>query len=243
MRPLVAVREAVAAETGFFGPTLARAIEHEPLFSTVAAAARVLSAFDDFPPVDALACVFRGAAPVRFVPAPPRRRRRAEVDARALYDARIALDGEVPTRERSLHDLMNVLVWATFPRAKRALHARQHRAIVERLAPGTRRLPPTRTPELDALALLDEGGVVLTDPSTPPVVFGHAIYESLLLGCKPSVVAAITLCVDAAVPMAERIDALDRSLAAAIGDPSRLRAPSELKRVAVAPSAAPQSAG
>ncbi|HEY4016519.1 MAG TPA: DUF3025 domain-containing protein [Polyangiaceae bacterium] len=242
MRPLVAVRQAVAAEPGFFGPTLARALEHEPLFFPVAAAGRALASFDDFPPVDALGCVFPGAPAVRFVPATPRRRRRAEVDARALYDARIALDGEVPTRERSLHDLMNALVWATFPRAKRALHARQHRAIVERLAPGTRRLPPTRTPELDALALLDEGGVVLTDRSTPPVVFGHAIYESLLLGYRPSVVAAIALRVDAP-DSAGGIEAIDRSLADAIEDPARLRAPSEFKRVAVAPSTLPKSAG
>jgi hypothetical protein len=240
MRPLVAVRQAVAAETGFFGPALARALEREPLFAPIAAAGRaLLDSFDDFPPIEALACVFPGDPPVRFVRAAPRRRRRAEVDARALYDARIALDGEVPTRERSLHDLMNVLVWATFPRAKRALHVRQHRAIVERLAPGTRRLPPTRTPELDALALLDEGGVVLTSPSTPPVVFGHAVYESLLLGVKPAIMAAIALRVDESAA----IDAIDRSLADAIEDPSRLRAPSELKRVAVAPSTAPSRPG
>ena len=97
------MRRAVAEERRFFGPTLARALAREPLFFACRCSrTRALSSFDDFPPIDALARVFPGAPPVRFVPAAPRRRRRAEVDARALYDARIALDGEVPTRERSL---------------------------------------------------------------------------------------------------------------------------------------------
>src|SRR6202044_2198544 len=154
----------------------------------------------DLPPVQAFDRVFgveRCDAPVRFVPAAPRPRRRRRpfaLDVSALYDARITIERVVPTRARSWHDLMNALVWGTFPRAKSALHARQHCAIAERVAPGARTLPPARTRELDALALLDEGGVVLLggDPAWA-VVFGHAIYESLALGIPPSVVAAIAL--------------------------------------------------
>jgi hypothetical protein len=189
---------------------------------------------------------------VQFIQARPRRGRRAPLDARALYDARITLDRTVPTRERSWHDLMNALVWGTFPRAKLALHARQHRAITERLTPGTCTLPPTRTRELDALALLDEGGVVVLtkDPeamhealatmragvlrahiesgAAEAVVFGHAIYESLALGVAPAVVASLALLRDKGEDLASNAD---RALATAIKDEGMLRSPDELKRV------------
>jgi hypothetical protein len=210
-------------------------LERSPLFWPVLPAARSLFAHEslrDFPPVQSLDRVFGGDvnAPVRFVPAAPRPRRGRRppaVDVDALYDARITLERVVPTRARCWHDLMNALVWGTFPRAKRALHARQHRAIVERVTPGARTLPPARTRELDALALLDEGGVVLPGGDvTRAVVFGHAIYESLALGVPPAVVAAITL--DAGAPTA-----VDEALAGRIEDGARFRTPDELSRVAL----------
>src|SRR5215472_912789 len=179
MRPLVAVRRAVPFDPQF--------ITRDARFWPLARAARALSGGADFPPIESLARVFDGDPPVRFVAATPRRRRGAPLDARALYDARITLDRTVPTRSRCWHDLMNALVWGAFPLAKRALHARQYRAVARRLVPGARRLPPARTPEQDALALLDEGGVVLVprevdiraSQTTELIVFGHAIYESL----------------------------------------------------------------
>jgi hypothetical protein len=269
MKPLVPVRRAAGAGPHFFKDAFTRTMMGDPLFWPLRHAATALLGYDDFPPVDALASVFRGEPPVKFVPAAPRRRRGASIDVRALYDARITLDREVPTRHRCWHDLMNVLVWGTFPHAKRALHARQHRAIAERLAPGARRLPPTRTPELDALALLDEGGVVLvareshahashashaTDDSGPPeghapIVFGHAIYESLVLGVAPAVVAAIALSVqpssDSHDPVElerDLVGAVDRALAAFIDDPAVLRTPGELRRVRIANVTAATSA-
>jgi hypothetical protein len=190
--------------------------------------------------------------PVRFEAAAPRPRRRGPrreaIDPTALYDARITLERVVPSRPGSWHDFMNALVWGTFPRAKRALHARQHRAIAARIAPGARTLPPTRTRELDALALLDEGGVLLprgarNDRSgaddaagganggprdAAPIVFGHAIYESLAFGIPPAVVAAIDL--DAG----DDLDAIDAALASVIDDPARLLTPEELRRVDLA---------
>jgi hypothetical protein len=249
-----------------------RAVPFDPAFFTrdarfwpLARAARALLPRDDFPPVDALGAVFVGEPPVRFVAASPRpRRRRRAIDPRALYDARIAVDRQVPTRERCWHDLMNALVWGTFPLAKNALHARQHRAIQDRLGADAHRLPATRTPELDALALLDEGGVVLftapsaadghgpcdcdcgcdddgvagADRALPSVIFGHAIYESLLFGVAPAVAAAIAL--PAPSPGARAGDGLlalaDRALAAVLRDPIRLRRPSDLRRVRIEPS-------
>jgi DUF3025 family protein len=210
----------------------------------LARAARGLHAFDDFPPVEALVNVFDDDPPVRFVAATPRRRS-AGIDERSLYDARITLESAVPTRARCWHDLMNALVWGTFPRAKRALHTRQYRAVAERIAPGARTLPPTRTPELDALALLDEGGVIVLSRDCgsghasgegDTVVFGHAIYESLVLGVAPAVVAAIAL--PPSPPGEGRrgtevVRAIDHALATAIEDEAMLRSPRELMRIRI----------
>jgi hypothetical protein len=150
---------------------------------------------------------------------------------------------------------MNALVWGTFPRAKRALHARQHQAIAARIAPDSHRLPPCRTRELDALALLDEGGVVVLarDPvgvcaaldagalkaevaggSADAVVFGHAIYESLALGVEPAVVAAIVVPRDRdGRGPEELIHGADEGLARILEDHALLSTPVDLKRVAL----------
>jgi len=172
-----------------------------------------------------------------------------------LYDARIVLDAEVPTRGGCWHDLMNALVWGTFPRSKLALHTRQHRAIEARVAPGARTLPATRSRELDALALFDEGGVALLAPdptrlrSAPArgrrpisgpelasddvdaVVFGHAIYESLVLGVRPAVVAGVVVERTTARGATDIASAVDQQLATLLRDPEAMKSPSELVRV------------
>ena len=213
----------------------------------------------DFPPIDTFARVFDGTPPVRFVEATgrPRGRRQAgarRIDPLTLYDARITLERVVPTRSRCWHDLMNALVWGTFPAAKLALHARQHRAVSERLSPFARSLPPARTRELDALAILDEGGVaiVVDDAScfraagvsqsnavnaamrtgaADAIIFGHAVYESIALGVSPAVVAAIVVERDEGDPNIVR--AAEHALAHAIADRSRLQTPEELTRIDV----------
>jgi hypothetical protein len=246
MRPLVAIRRAVPFDPAF--------LDRDPLVSVLSRAAGSLGVLDDFPSVERLTRVFDGEPPVRFVPAQPRRRRRAPVDPRALYDARITLDREVPTRPRCWHDFMNALAWGTFPRAKRILHARQHAAIAARVEPGARLLPPTRSSELDALALLDEGGVVvlagrpqelgpaprvdrealrhaLAQGRAEAVVFGHAVHESLVLGARPAILAAVVLPrEEGAQSLAERADA---RLAAWLGTPGSASSPRELARVEV----------
>ena len=244
MRPLVRVRHATPFDPGFLGRS-------RLLWPLEAAAAR-LGTLDDFPAPTALERVFEGDAPVRFVTAVPRGRRRTTIDAASLYDGRITLERTVPTRARCWHDLMNALVWGTFPAAKRALHARQHHAIAGRLAPGARVLPPTRTAELDALALVDEGGVLVPadDPAAmraalragagalraaviagraDAVVFGHAIFESLVLGVAPAAVAAVVL--PRETTPEESLRRIDAALATVLGDPAHFQAPSELCRV------------
>jgi hypothetical protein len=247
MRPLVAVRNATAYDP--------RWVERSPLFWPLRRAASALASRGDFPPIDMLDRVFEGDPPVHFVRATPRARgrRRGPLDLDALYDARITVDRCVPTRERSWHDLINALVWGTFPRAKRALHARQHRATTARVSRGARTLPPTRSREQDALALIDEGGIVvltshintasaaLRDAGAlramiasgvgEALIFGHAIYESLVLGVAPAAVAAVVVARERAE--GDILREADMMLARELEDTSRFATPEELCRVDV----------
>jgi hypothetical protein len=207
--------------------------ERHALFWPLAAAAAPFARERDWPHVEAYARAFGAGAPVRFETAPPPRGRRrpALIDPGRLYDARIARDGCVPTRARCWHDFLNALVWASFPRAKLALHQRQLRALVDRLAPGACTLPPTRSREHDALALIDEGGVVVLDDDAGTrlvIVFGHALYEGLVLGRGAVTACAITAHVGT-LPVApvERValadGALARHLTSAVLDPRSLQ--------------------
>lgn len=127
---------------------------------------------------------------------------------REPYDESIVRDGVVPTRAQNPHDFFNALVWATFPNAKREVHRLQHRYVSEAIASGR---AAHRVPEHDALAMLDEGGVLLFVDETvrEPIVaglacrdgaplarasksgharmmiFGHALYEHLATKTSP----------------------------------------------------------
>jgi hypothetical protein len=119
------------------------------------------------------------------------------------YDVVIDARGEIPTRPDNWHDLFNALVWASFPRAKSRLSARQRRLHEERARRGDD--TNARTRAQDALALLDEGGVLslcapgdldtltraLSDRPLAEIVregrarvllFGHAALEHLVHG-------------------------------------------------------------
>ena len=153
-----------------------------PDFWPLGRAARTFADETDWPAVEAYARAFAGVAPVRFelsLPKPRRARRSdAPLDRSSMYDAQI-VRGVVPTRARDWHDYANALVWATFPSAKQALHARQHRAVAAWIPEGAVRLPGARTREMDGLALIDEGGVVQVGEAS--IVFGHALYEGAAL--------------------------------------------------------------
>ncbi|MDP2397662.1 MAG: DUF3025 domain-containing protein [Burkholderiales bacterium] len=68
------------------------------------------------------------------------------------YEQRLFCRGELEFRERNWHDLFNVLVWLSFPRAKAALNARHHAAPAVSLGRG---------PVRDALTLFDESGLIV----------------------------------------------------------------------------------
>ncbi|AUX45684.1 hypothetical protein SOCE26_071800 [Sorangium cellulosum] len=238
--------------------------EKSALFWPIRRNAAAFAAFAAWPSVDDYNRALGEGVPVRFVeqaPRPRRRRQRGPVDPSALYDARIHVEGCVPTRPRNWHDFLNMLVWAAFPRAKAELHARQHRAVAARLDPGAEALPPARTRELDGLALLDEGGLLLLhdarcaplpgDPSdlrrsadevqdavrrrdAAALIFGHALYESLLQQGGPPIFAlAQPLPCDGPLPAAP--DALlalaDARLCDALRSPGDFAHPERLGRL------------
>ena len=190
-KPLRLVR---AAAAGFD----ARFHERDARFAPIAPVASMFADYTDWPTPADLDRALSSRAGVHFVPAQRRpRRHRGPVSLGEMYDAHI-VRGEVPTRERNWHDFLNALVWATFPRAKRALHARQHAALqawarTGELASGdsVRRLPNARTRELDALALVDEGGVLICGDAK--LVFGHAIYEGFVLRVPAMIARGVIL--------------------------------------------------
>jgi Protein of unknown function (DUF3025) len=146
--------------------------------------------------------------------APPRRRPR-QVEAGAMYEVRAA-SGLVPTRPRNHHDLWNALVWATFPRSKQALTARLAALQVARA--GGARLPGSRTPAHDRLALLDEGGLIVAahDGRATAVVFGHAILEHAARGELAVRAAPLTVACPLVGDLDRRLAALDDALAHAL---------------------------
>jgi hypothetical protein len=183
---------------------------------------------------------------------PPSTRSRSQpIDIRQLYDGRIALHGEVPCLGTSYHDLLNVLVWGAFPRAKRALHARQYRALEAWLPAHAERLPNRRTREQDALALFDEGGSLLVvppalaaalraalasdraanetlalDSAARIVLFGHAVMEHVCFESAALSSAALIVCLDPPLPEGRALfDRVDRALAARLSDPRELTSP------------------
>ena len=76
------------------------------------------------------------------------------------YEQRIAERGDIATRERNWHDLLNALVWLRHPALKQALNQRQ---VAEIAHMG----PKDRSRAQYALTHFDEGGVIvcLRDPA------------------------------------------------------------------------------
>jgi hypothetical protein len=178
-----------------------RFFDESALFAPIREVAERFARDEAFPSPERIDEVLGDVAPVRFV--------RALQTDKEPYDARIVHEGVVRTRDGSWHDFLNALVWATFPLAKTALHRRQHEIVV----PGARR----RTPEGDALAMLDEGGVFLPKR----LVFGHAIHESLVLG-RPLYGAGLDL---------GETEDIDRRAAELIGDRTFVRTTRDLSRI------------
>jgi hypothetical protein len=115
------------------------------------------------------------------------------------FEARTLETGEVEVRFINWHDLLNALVWMTYPTAKAAINGRHNQALEQEI-------PDARSPQRDALTHFDEDGVVVlsADPALSGLMrafawkelfwerreavqkhlrfflFGHALYEKAL---------------------------------------------------------------
>lgn len=213
-----------------------------------------LEASETWPTIDAINALFnaRGLTNASGMPllcelqAPKTKRRRARAQARSrdsLYDARIDGLGLLPTRASNYHDFFNAMVWLTFPLAKAAIAARQHAIWRRELGPSFEQLPSRRTREQDALAMLDEGGLLVATPSALAEetraaceagdeawlgslnavrthAFGHALHEHMvsseaLIRANPIVVVL------------EGDESVDDALARAVRDPHHFQVPSQ----------------
>lgn len=155
------------------------------------------------------------------------------------YEAIIAEDNSVPTRENSWHDLFNALVWMQFPHTKRALNQWHMQDI---LAHGVH----PRTPRRNRITHFDECGVVLAVPASKkeeatkvlealathnwerafiscksywhnsviPLVFGHANLEMMLTPFNGLTGKWLAVVVDIAtdVPQCDLWQAVDKAL-------------------------------
>jgi hypothetical protein len=235
-----------------------RIYDESPWYEPIAGYLRSFDALGRFPTPDELSALYAEHAGhvalplLRFVASPrtkPKRQRHQPIVASTLYEGRVVEQGEVPTRLDDWHDLFNALAFVRFPRAKRALHARQYGILSARLTPTATRLPNARTREQDALTLFDEGGICVAAPpeyierldaaddatlkgelardNIRVVPFGHALYEHMVAGL-PVPLGTVFL-----VPLArpvlsspQLLGEVDRALAAALADPGLFTLPS-----------------
>ncbi len=171
------------------------------------------------------------------------------------FEQRTFESGEVEMRFINWHDLLNALVWMTYPTAKAAINGR-HVQAMEQEAPGV------RSSQRDALTHFDEDGVVVlsSDPDLSALIrgfewkelfwkrraavqaqmrfflFGHALFEKAL---APFVgMTGKALIFDVAPDVQERpADALraeiDRLVALHLWNPANLLRPRELSPLPV----------
>jgi hypothetical protein len=149
-------------------------------------------------------------------------------------------------------------VFASFPRSKRRLHARQYAQLRLRIGENVRRLPGARSREQDALTLFDEGGTFVAGdaalleelrPLEQPqfyaalreriaagqlvvAPFGHALFEHKVAGLRgPSSFAYLLPVPELPLDRAALVAALDASFASVLADPERFCSPAELRRL------------
>ena len=232
-------------------------LQTEPLFQAFEPLASALRGptFPDAAALTALVEAQRQARapeekPLRFAPMSPapKRKKRGPIEVARLYDGSIELRSEVPTLNESYHDLLNALAFAAFPKAKRALHRRQYRALKERVHDGMSALPPTRSREQDALTIFDEGGVAIAmtpsahanwlrttarspisachpDSGIVPLLFGHALPEHLLEGQRFLRASGIILVVPQVTLGIALLDCVDRALYSRLTDDTEFQEP------------------
>ncbi len=109
--------------------------------------------------------------PLRFVA-----QQRGKLSFEAQYEPRCYLTGEVQMRADNWHDLLNALVWLTFPKTKAVLNARHYLALMEERA-----LFQSRIETITALASSSASSrtksAVFVASSSPPCSHSHSKLE------------------------------------------------------------------
>lgn len=196
-------------------------------------------------------CVSNGK-PLRFVA-----QDYGKLPFESQYEPRCYLQGEVQTREQNWHDLFNALVWFAFPAAKRAINARHYAALTAgRQSAGRSERGAVR----DMNTLFDESGVVVpyaddslagslrsfdwkklfwqkraeAGRSMDYYLFGHGLYEKMLNPYIGLTGQGLLVKVEAkffSLPLAQRLQRLDESLATYLDDPAHCLSTRELTPV------------
>jgi hypothetical protein len=252
-RTEAAMRNALAWDPQF----LARSPMFEPLRSIGAA---LQSA--NWPRLDELQCLLENShprivnsrdMPIRFVSQGTKPRTFED-----KYEPRIYLKGEVPVRAENWHDLLNALVWLTFPRSKAALNGRHFMAASISEEKGEKNRGPVR----DALTLFDEGGVIVAcsdsrlvqllvdfkwkelfwvnrdtvTTSMKFLLFGHAIYEKALQPFTGVTGRGVIFQVAAdffAAALEQQLQTLDEKLADYLASPQHFNRTAELAPIPI----------
>lgn len=178
----------------------------------------------------------------------------------AQYEPRCYLSGEVQMREHNWHDLLNALVWLTFPKAKAAINARHYHALLDVRQGASAASSSQRGAVRDTNTLLDESGVIVVSADAELLqllrdfqwrelfwarraqvsagmgffLFGHGLYEKALQPYLGMTGQGLLLIVEQAFfawPLAQQLAHLDESLANYLADPDHCRTTRELDPV------------
>jgi len=180
-----------------------------------------------------------------------------KLEFEAQYEPRCYLKGEVPTRADNWHDLLNALVWLTFPQAKAAINGRHYAALTQSALPEGK---SERGAVRDAITLLDESGVIVpyADDGLAELlrgfkwkdlfwhqrgqlkanmgfyIFGHGLYEKALKPYVGMTGQGLLLPVEKAFftwSLEQRLAHLDEQLAAYLSNAENARNTRELSPV------------
>ncbi len=205
---------------------------------------------DRHPPI-----TVRSERSLRFVP-----QAYGKLPLEAQYEPRCYLKGEVQTRADNWHDLLNALVWLTFPKAKAAINARHFHALTEVGADRTGAMSSQRGAVRDMNTLFDESGVIVpcADPELAELLrdfrwkelfwerrgrvrsgmgfclFGHGLYEKALRPYVGMTGQGLLLLVEEAFfswPQERQLTDLDDRLAGYLSAPGHCRSTRELTPV------------
>lgn len=237
-----------------------QALLQSPLFAPLHSA---ISAFetDNFPALQDCNALLAGLASsialhsgqtLHFVP-----QQHGKLAFEAQYEPRCYLSGEVQMRERNWHDLLNALVWLTFPKAKAAINARHYHALLDMQKDQCDETRSQRGAVRDTNTLFDESGVIVVSADATLLqllrdfqwqelfwvrrsqvradmgfyLFGHGLYEKALqpyLGMTGQGVLLEVEQVFFAWPQARQLAHLDQLLADYLADQRHCRSTREL---------------